>query len=78
MAKQDRSADERFAALTDSTRRVLRRAREHHFKACAEIAAGCETGPEAAAAIIAELRRTLGDGPDSVEEKRCATLAEEA
>ena len=64
MAKQSREADQRFADATDSSRRIIRRAMVHHYEACAEKAAGCATGLEAAQAILAELRRTLGEGPE--------------
>lgn|GEM_PF-6806401 len=63
MAKRDPAADQRFVDMTDSSRRIIRRAMVHHYEACAEKAAGCATGLEAAAAILAELRRTLGGDP---------------
>ena len=78
MAKRDPSADQRFVDMTNASRRVVAQCKMHHFEACAEIAAGCETGPEAARRIIAELRRTLGDSAELVQEKRCATLRKDA
>ncbi len=78
MAKQSRDADQRFTDATDSSRRIIRRAMQHHYEACAVKAAGCATGLEAAQAFLSELRRPLGDGPDSAKEKRCATLRKDA
>lgn len=61
MAKQDRSFDDKVIEMTDSTRRVVRRCQVHHYESCAQIAALCRTGPEAAAAILARLNDSDGD-----------------